>query len=73
MNEPNEEKLRELLRSAMPPVVDTELKHDLWPGMLRRLDESTVRMPWFDWLLLAIVPVWILLFPQAIPALLYHL
>lgn len=73
MNERNDEKLRELLRSAEAHVTDTELKQDLWPRMLRKLDEQTIRASWLDWALIALLPLWFFLFPQAIPALLYHL
>ena len=73
MNERNNEKLRELLRSVVPPVADTELKQDLWPRMLRRLDEQTIRASWLDWALIAVLPVWFFSFPEVIPALLYHL
>jgi hypothetical protein len=73
MNERNVEKLRELLRSAVGPIADTELKEDLWPRMLRRLDERTIRASWLDWALIALLPVWFFLFPEVIPVLLYHL
>ena len=73
MNERNDEKLRELLRSAVAPVANTELKQDLWPRMLRRLDEHTIRASWLDWALIALLPVWFFFFPEVIPALLYHL
>jgi hypothetical protein len=73
MNEQNDEKLRELLRNAVAPVADTELQQDLWPQMLRKLDESTTRASWFDWALVALLPLWFILFPEVIPALLYHL
>ncbi len=73
MKEPNEEKIRELLKRAMPPVADPELKRDLWPQMLRRLAERATRVPWFDWVLVALLLVWLLLFPGVIPGLLYDL
>ena len=73
MNEQDVEKLRELLRSAVGPIADIELKQDLWPRMLRKLDERTIRASWLDWALIAVVPVWFLLFPEVIPVLLYHL
>jgi len=41
--------------------------------MLRRLEQGSVGVPWFDWALLAAVVVWLALFPSAIPVLLYHL
>jgi hypothetical protein len=74
MNHQDDQQLRELLKGAIPPVNDTELKRDLWPPMLRRLDEQQpVRIPWFDWALAALVSASLLLFPGVIPALLYHL
>jgi hypothetical protein len=73
MNERNDEEILELLRRAVAPVTDTELKHDLWPRMLRKLDETTIRTSWLDWALIAFVPVWFFLFPEVIPTLLYHL
>ncbi len=57
--------------------MDAELKLNLWPQMLRRLDEGGSRVlgrvPWFDWALVALVAVLLVLFPQAIPALVYQL
>ena len=73
MNEQNVEKLRELLRSAVGPITDTELKQDLWPRVLRKLDERTIRASWLDWALIALLPVWFFLFPEVILVLLYHL
>jgi len=73
MSEANNEKMRELLRRAMPPVADRELKRDLWPQMLRRLAERPARVPWFDWVLLAVPAIWFFFSPEAIPILLYHL
>ena len=74
MNEWNDEKLRELLRNAVAPVADTGLQQDLWPRMLRKLDEQqTIRASWLDWALIALLPVLFFLFPEVIPALLYHL
>ncbi len=66
-------KTRDLLRAAFPPPDDTELRRDLWPQMLRRLDERPIRVGWLDWLLLGGSAVWLYIFPQALPALFYHL
>jgi hypothetical protein len=42
--------------------------------MVRRLEQAaTVRVPWFDWALLATAGVAAIFFPALIPALLYHL
>ena len=73
MNERDVEKLRELVSSAVGPIADPELKQDLWPRMLRKLDERTFRASWLDWALIALLPVWFFLFPEVIPLLLYHL
>ena len=74
MNQPPDDKeIRDLLRGVMTPVRDAELRRDLWPDMLRKLDQQPVRVPWFDWALAALLGVALFLFPGAIPALLYHL
>ena len=73
MNEQNDKEIRELLKSSIAPVRDTELCRDLWPEMLRKLNEQPVRVPWFDWALAAILGALLLIFPGAVPALLYHL
>jgi hypothetical protein len=73
MNPLDDKALRELLKQAIDPVASTELRHDLWPKMLQRLDhEQPVRVPWFDWALAAIAGGALVFFPGAIPALLYH-
>ena len=72
-NEENNNDVKTLLKEALAPVGHTELQRDLWPQMLRRLDEQPLRVPWFDWALAAVLAASLLLFPGAIPALLYHL
>ena len=69
--------MREELRDAVPPIdelgQEAELRRDLWPDMLRRLERPPVRVPWFDWVLLATASAAAIFFPALIPALLYHL
>jgi len=65
--------LREKLRGAMPAIGQAELRRDLWPDILRRLERPQVRVPWFDWALLAFAGALLILFPALIPALLYQL
>ncbi len=72
MSEQNDERIRELLKKAIGPV-DPELKRDLWPQMLRRLEERPTQVPWFDWALVAAVAIWFFFSPEVIPILLYHL
>lgn len=73
MSERMDEKLRDLLRNAVPPTADPALKRDLWPEMLRKLEERDLRVSWLDWALVALVAAYFLIFPEVIPALLYHL
>ena len=72
-NEENNKEIKALLKAAISPVKDPELRSDLWPQMLRKLDERPSRVPWFDWALAAILSAVLFFFPGAIPALLYHL
>ena len=76
MNEHDKERIKQLLEKSLPPIssrVGTELRSDLWPAMLQRLEERPAASPWFDWALLAAVAAWLVFFPGAIPVLLYHL
>lgn len=74
MNETNDEQVKELIKRALPPA-SRELQTDLWPRMLRRLDERSPAhaVAWFDWILLAVLTICVLSFPHSIPVLLYHL
>jgi hypothetical protein len=75
-DEENNKEMKDLLKQAIAPVKDTELRRDLWPQMLRKLDEQSapaVSIPWFDWALAAILGAVLVFFPGSIPALLYHL
>jgi hypothetical protein len=74
MSEMNDAQVKDLLKQALHPA-DSQLPRDLWPQMLRRLDECSPdkAVPWFDWALLIILAICILAFPHSIPVLLYHL
>jgi uncharacterized membrane protein YdfJ with MMPL/SSD domain len=72
MNDHDDEKIRELLKRNILPT-NAELDRDLWPKMLRRLEERSAGVPWFDWALLALVGLCLILVPDTIPLLLYHL
>ena len=68
------ERIEKLLRQALPPIGDaSDPEHDLWPAMLRKLDERPARVPWFDWALMGALAALIAAFPAAIPVLLYYL
>lgn len=72
MNKEHDEKLREFLKANMGRA-DAEPARDLWPRMLRRLEERTRPAPWFDWALVGAMLMWLVLFPKTISVLLYHL
>lgn len=70
--------MKELLRNAMPRVGDEpEMERDLWPTMLRRMDEAAVdrvvRVPWFDWALAGGLVAFAAVVPRTIPVILYYL
>lgn len=67
------DELREKLRGALPALQQAELRRDLWPDMLRRLEQPPIRVSWFDWALLGVAAAAAIFFPALIPALLYHL
>ena len=72
MNE-SDERVQRLVRRAIGPMADAELKRDLWPRMQARLDAPSLRVPWWDWALAAAVVLCLCAFPAAIPAVLYQL
>jgi hypothetical protein len=75
-NEETNKEMKKLLEQAVAPVQDTELRRDLWPQMLRRLEEQPLpihNVSWFDWALASLAAAALLFFPGIIPALFYHL
>jgi hypothetical protein len=85
MNAHDENRIKHLLRQALPPVEaeakpapEPEPSIDLWPAVLRRLDTQPAAQPrliwvWFDWALLASVLAVTVAFPASVPLLLYYL
>ncbi|MFZ1938516.1 MAG: hypothetical protein WBA18_20995 [Terracidiphilus sp.] len=79
MTDQNHDRIKELLKQALPPVApDAEPARDLWPAVLRRLDAEPIRalphkLPWFDWALIAGLIVFAVAFPATIPVFLYYL
>ena len=86
MNEQEQKKFVGLVKQSLVPM-SRELRRDLWPQMRRRLDERSrgrkwfavlfspvalSAVPWFDWVLLAILVVGVCVFPRSIPIWLYH-
>lgn len=75
MHEYDKDEFRELLKKAIPPVVDAGSGHDRWPAMLRKLD-TRPRLPapaWWEWALLGLIPISIALFPKTALALLIQI
>jgi hypothetical protein len=74
MTEDEEVRMKELLQKAMPAVeAEPEPSRDLWPAVLKRLDERPGMPPWFDWALLGGLVGLAAFFPTAIPVFLYYL
>jgi hypothetical protein len=76
MNAHDENRIKQLLKQALPPVESgAEPERDLWPAVLRRLDADPPRhaVPWFDWALLGGLAVFVASFPATIPVFLYYL
>jgi hypothetical protein len=71
-------RITHLLRESLPPIDDSaEPARDLWPAMLRRMDEQTVyraaSIPWFDWALAGGLVAFAAIAPGTIPVILYYL
>jgi hypothetical protein len=73
MNTHDEDRIKHLLKQAMPPTGDTGPERDLWPAMLQRLDVQPGAPPWFDWALAGGLAVFAIVFPASIPVFLYYL
>jgi hypothetical protein len=84
MNEDDRDPMEKLLKEALPPVdADGGPAHDLWPAMLRRLDEESTapvstgqagfNWAWIDGALAAGLLLLVASFPASIPLLLYYL
>ena len=70
--------MKQLLRSALTPIGDdTEPDRDLWPAMLRRMDQPSAGLaasvPWFDWALAGGLVAFAAIAPRTIPVILYYL
>ena len=78
------DQMKKLLKEALPPVdADSGPARDLWPAMLRRLNEESAapvaaiqagfNWAWFDGALAAGLALLVVSFPASIPLLLYYL
>jgi hypothetical protein len=74
MRDENDERLKKLLRSAMPPMArEAEPALDLWPTVRGQLHATPRGVPWFDWALVGGLVVLAAVFPASIPLFLYYL
>jgi hypothetical protein len=72
------QRVEQLLRNSLPSVgSEPEPDRDLWPTMLRRMDEQALRgaaaVPWFDWVLGGALLAFAAVAPRTIPVILYYL
>ncbi len=68
----DEDRLERLLRAAMPPVPEALPSRDLWPAVVSRCSAG-VTWSWLDLALAALVVVALVLFPDWLWLLAYHL
>lgn len=74
MNVQDHDRIKQLLQQTLKPIEQqSDPPHDLWPAMLRKLDERPVPVPWFDWALAAGLAGFVAAFPATLPLLLYYL
>ena len=72
MTEHNDRQIRNALKQSFPQV-KTELRRDLWPDVLRKLDARQVGVPWYDWALVGLSAAMFLAFPRLVLVFAYHL
>ena len=72
MTEHNDHEMRDALKQSFPSV-NTALRRDLWPDVLRKLEHHPVRVPWYDWALVGLSAVMFLAFPRLVLVFAYHL
>ena len=67
-----EDRLQQMLKSALPPAIDREPSRDLWPLVLNRA-EPRAGWSWLDVSLAAGVTLVLIMFPGWLSLLAYHL
>ncbi len=72
MPEDDGREVRDALKKCFPSV-NPELRRDLWPQVLGKLDDRPARVPWYDWALVGLSAAMFLAFPRLILVLAYHL
>ena len=68
----DDDRLHDFLRSALPPIADQDPSRDLWPLVVNRI-HAPVRRSWFDIGLAAVIAIMLMMFPEWLSLLVYHL
>lgn len=68
----DDDRLQQLLRSALPAAADRPRSRDLWPLVSNRI-QVRARWSWLDVSLAAVVAIVLLMFPGGLFLLAYHL
>ncbi len=68
----DDDRLQHLLRSAFPRTADQEPSRDLWPLIVNRI-HAPVRRSWLDISLAAAIAIVLMMFPEWLLLLAYHL
>lgn len=72
MTEHDDRQIRKALKESFPPV-NTELRRDLWPDVLRKFDARLVDVPWYDWALGGVSAAMFVAFPRLVLLFAYNL
>jgi len=73
MKQSDDQRIRDLLKRTFPPLGDVEPGRELWPQLRRRMEGPVLRVPWFDWAVVALLPAWCVAFPKAVLFLVYQM
>ena len=68
-----DERLRQAVRKALGPADSVGPSRDLWPELRRRIERRPARVSRLDWVLLAALLAFVVIFPEGLVTLLYHL
>ncbi len=68
----DDDRLQHLLRSAFPPIADQEPSRDLWPLVVNQIRAPMKRL-WLDISLAAVIAILLMMFPEWLSLLAYHL
>jgi hypothetical protein len=73
MNDLKDENFVKVVKDAFASPCEHELDRDLWPQMRDKLHGSSIRVPWFDWVLAAVTILLGLLVPEVFAGVLFNL